>query len=178
MEDFIVVTAENLEAVMQAAGSDQAKEFVPGCETWVIRDADGETGRMSRWPDGERGAIHWGADSRWGDWDGHGNLVIDDDGEVIDKTGTIVRASRLQMIAKMVRVRDFLLMGRPMAAGNVAMFDLKNGLKVKSHDFELDVRNKDIWFEGDVDAFAKWLAANGAHSLADEEIAFLRAITA
>lgn len=177
MEDFIVVTAENLEAVMDAAKSDQAREFEPGCETWIVRDADGETGRMSRWPNGGRGAIQWGAGSQWGDWDEDGNLVIDSDAdgerEVIDETGKIVRASTLQMTVKLGRIREFLLMGEPVATDNATVFELDNGLKVTGEGFTIIAGDKDVSFDGDVNAFIEWLADIRAHTFSDAEVSYL-----
>lgn len=75
------VTAENLEDAKEGCVAiSQRDELAPGCETWGILYEGGQRGQMSRWPNG-RGAVCYGADSLWGDWNGE-VLVLDDGGRV------------------------------------------------------------------------------------------------
>lgn len=74
-----LVTKTNIEtACEECSATDQADQLVPGCETWLIPYQPGnQYGQMSRWPDG-RGAVAFGGDSAWGDWDDRGILITDE----------------------------------------------------------------------------------------------------
>jgi len=75
-----IVTKENIEQVKYGMPLDQEEELRPGCITWVVVDDRGILGRMTVWPDTGRGAIWWGGNSVWGDWDEDKRvLVLDED---------------------------------------------------------------------------------------------------
>lgn len=95
----IGVTAADQEAVenayqmaLEADGLpvDQAREWEPDCQTWPIYYAGGQRGQMTVWPNG-RGAVSWGGDSAWGEWDG-ATLVLDS-GERVNSDGQVMGES-------------------------------------------------------------------------------------
>lgn len=88
---LITVTADNLTEAREAcAAIDQSSELKPGCETWGITYAGGQRGQMTVWPAEGRGAVMWGADSQWGDWDGTTRTLRLDSGETINDDGEVV----------------------------------------------------------------------------------------
>jgi hypothetical protein len=90
MRNKILVTADNLETVrVEMAAVDQREELVPGCATWAITYEGGQRGQMTIWPGG-RGAVAWGGDSQWGEWDERTRTLHLDTGEVVDESGEIV----------------------------------------------------------------------------------------
>ena len=76
------ITKENIEEARHScAALDQARELTPGAETWgIIYQPGNQRGQMSRWPDG-RGAVSFGSDSIWGNWEGD-VLVTDEEEDV------------------------------------------------------------------------------------------------
>lgn len=76
------VTVDNIDSIRETmAAIDQADELIPGCETWGILHG-GNRGQMTIWPN-TRGAVSYGGNSIWGDWDkGTETLTIDDGGRV------------------------------------------------------------------------------------------------
>jgi hypothetical protein len=84
--ELTVVTGENVDAIGAFMPCDQYAEIVPGCVTWGITHSGGRGGQMTVWPNG-RGAVAWGGNSRWGEWDEERRvLVLDetyDDGKAI-----------------------------------------------------------------------------------------------
>ena len=78
MDHHHLVTAANIDQVrLGMAAVDQAAALAPGCETWSIWYGPArERGQMTRWPSG-RGALAYGGDSCWGEWDG-GLLTLDE----------------------------------------------------------------------------------------------------
>ena len=90
MIDYIEVSTINLQdARERCRAGDQADELIPGCATWGIKYQGGQRGQMSRWPSG-RGAVCFGADSLWGDWQSDGTLALDDSQERYDESGDLV----------------------------------------------------------------------------------------
>lgn len=84
----IIVTADNLDDAREACiALDQRRELEPGCETWDITYAGGQSGQMTRWPNG-RGAICRGGNSDWGDW--AGDTLILDSGERVNESGATI----------------------------------------------------------------------------------------
>lgn len=83
--DMATITEGNIEHTKQMCGAiDQRNELIVGCVTWGIIYEGGQRGQMTRWPNG-RGAVAYGGDSQWGDWEshnGHNYLHLDDDGYV------------------------------------------------------------------------------------------------
>ena len=59
------VTTENINVIRESIPADQAAELRPGCITGRF---DG--GHMTVWPDEQRAAISYGADSHWADYSG------------------------------------------------------------------------------------------------------------
>jgi hypothetical protein len=89
----IVVTSQNIDDVRDSVVAlDQRAEIVPGCETWPILYGrfGGQRGQMTVWPAEGRGAVCWGADSQWGDWDAKRRLLNLDDGGVVDDNGEVI----------------------------------------------------------------------------------------
>lgn len=93
------VTAENLETVKsEMTALDQIKDVEPGCETWAITYEGGQRGQMTVWPKTGRGAICFGGDSEWGDWDVNARTLHldepDTDGNTIvyDEMGDLIPA--------------------------------------------------------------------------------------
>jgi hypothetical protein len=78
--DEITITSENLEDIReQVSTCDQARALIVGCRTWGIFYEPGrQRGQMTVWPNG-RGAIDFGGDSIWGDWDETHQLLVTDD---------------------------------------------------------------------------------------------------
>lgn len=84
-----IVTTDNIDAVRpHVTAIDQRDELKPGCETWAITG-----GWMTVWPMEGRGAVMWGADSQWGEWDPNvRTLHLDDSDHVVDEAGEHVPA--------------------------------------------------------------------------------------
>ena len=86
--DVITIDTESdLEDAREEVSTvDQADLLVVGCQTWGVIQADGNRGQMTIWPNG-RGAVCYGGDSDWGDWDPEAETLTldatDDDGDVI-----------------------------------------------------------------------------------------------
>lgn len=68
---------------------DQALVWENGCETWPIFYSGGQRGQMTVWPNG-RGAVAWGGDSQWGEWNATTQTLTLDDGVVVDAHGTAI----------------------------------------------------------------------------------------
>ncbi|GAA5514755.1 hypothetical protein Dcar01_03516 [Deinococcus carri] len=79
-----IVTAENIKDAREMLPLDQGTELETGCETWGILYTGGQRGQMTRWPNG-RGAVCFGGDSEWGDWDGE--ILTTDDGTRYNEDG-------------------------------------------------------------------------------------------
>ena len=72
----IIVTSKNLEdAKNEINASDQKEEIEAGCECWNIAYSGGCRGWMTIWPSKGRGAVEFGGDSVWGDWDSTRQLL-------------------------------------------------------------------------------------------------------
>ena len=56
---------------------DQARELEIGCVTWAVLYGS-QRGQMTVWPNG-RGAVCWGSDSVWGDWDAERKILACDE---------------------------------------------------------------------------------------------------
>ena len=83
-----IVTTENLDDVRsECVAIDQRDELSPGCETWAIKCTGGQRGQMTIWPYDRRGAVCWGADSSWGDWDADRRILTLDSGEEVAEEG-------------------------------------------------------------------------------------------
>lgn len=86
------VTKANIETLKETVSCvDQRDEFVPGCVTWGIIVASNR-GQMTRWPNG-RGAVAFGGDSHWGDWETGCNgepVLVLEDGTTYDEDGAEV----------------------------------------------------------------------------------------
>jgi len=80
---MIIITEENIIMMKEyVLPLDQRAEIRPGCITWRIMDAEGRIGQMTIWPDTDRGAISWGGNSAWGDWDWNERvLILDEDAQ-------------------------------------------------------------------------------------------------
>jgi len=95
--EYYKVTKKNIdEAKENCCSCDQARELRPGCETWgIIYPPGNQRGQMTRWPNG-RGAVCFGCESEWGDWesewgDWEGDLLhIDNEDLYYDKDGEMV----------------------------------------------------------------------------------------
>ena len=78
-EERMIVTPENLEdAKNELNARDQNNELEVGCEFWTIAYSGGCTGWMTIWPLSGRGAVEFGGDSVWGDWDSTKQLLYTD----------------------------------------------------------------------------------------------------
>ena len=76
----IIVTAGNIEdAREELNASDQRRELGIGCEFWNIVYSGGCKGFFTIWPAAGRGAIEFGGDSVWGDWDAGTELLTTED---------------------------------------------------------------------------------------------------
>lgn len=93
MARFLVVTADNIDAARAACcAPDQRAQLRIGCETWPI-GYYGPRGQMTIWPNQGRGAVAWGADSQWGDWNASTRtLRLHASGETINEDGQKVRS--------------------------------------------------------------------------------------
>jgi hypothetical protein len=82
-----VVTIDNIETISDTmAAGDQSDELCPGDETWgIIYQPGNQRGQMTRYANG-RGAVCFGGDSEWGEWD-EGILTIDNSGIRYDEDG-------------------------------------------------------------------------------------------
>ncbi len=93
----IIVTRENLdEAREDCSALDQRVELKVGCETWGITYSGGQRGQMTVWPYENRGAVCWGGDSAWGDWDASTKTLTLDSGELVNEDGFSCTADALQ----------------------------------------------------------------------------------
>ena len=82
----ITITADNLYGVKESLPGDQSRELSIGCRTWGIVYEGGQRGQITIWPNG-RGAICFGGDSVWGDWDNVCKWLRTDDGRFFDADG-------------------------------------------------------------------------------------------
>lgn len=80
-----LITRDNIDS-LEVAVNDQRDELEDGCQTWAITYGGGQRGDMTVWPNG-RGAVSWGGDSVWGDWDYDNNILHLDDGGRVDIDG-------------------------------------------------------------------------------------------
>lgn len=91
----ITVSEFNIEAIREQIPSDQAAELEIGCVTWAFEYNASNfevLGRMTIWPTG-RGAIEFGSDSFWGEWDYQDEELTTDDGMVFSRAGIELRDS-------------------------------------------------------------------------------------
>ncbi len=90
----VTITAENIDYVREdMSACDQAAELKVGCETWGIIYKGWQRGQMTIWPDSGRGAVCWGGNSSWGDWDAASRTLRLDDGCLsVDEFGGLVEA--------------------------------------------------------------------------------------
>lgn len=90
----ITVTEENIESLREQLPGDQGRELQVGCITWqfdyVASNIDGIIGVMTVWPCG-RGAIEFGADSFWGEWDYQDEELTTDAGDMYSRAGIELR---------------------------------------------------------------------------------------
>jgi len=87
----IMITADNIDQVRESCtAQDQAKELAVGDETWGITYEGGQRGQMSRFAESGRGAVCFGGDSVWGDW--NGDVLVGDDGERYSESGELINA--------------------------------------------------------------------------------------
>ncbi len=90
--DHIIVTTDNLDEARDAcAALDQRAELKAGCETWGITYEGGQRGQMTVWPEEGRGAVMWGADSEWGDWDDATRTLHLDSGMTVNDIGEAIK---------------------------------------------------------------------------------------
>ena len=90
MEHFFV-TAENLRDARESCiAIDQRNEMEPGCETWGITYAGGQRGQMTVSTETGRGAVMWGGDSEWGNWDEDDRTLHLDNGAIVNEEGEII----------------------------------------------------------------------------------------
>jgi len=75
----VIVTKENIDDIKFDMPLDQAEELRPGCITWTVQDEMGNIGWMTVWPDTDRGAVCWGGNSCWGDWDEDRRVLVLDE---------------------------------------------------------------------------------------------------
>jgi hypothetical protein len=88
--ETIFVTEENIGGMEAWMPPDQMAELVPECITWGFLYGEGQRGQMTIWPNG-RGAVEWGGDSHWGQWDDDRMVLILDDGVgIVDKDGRMI----------------------------------------------------------------------------------------
>jgi hypothetical protein len=77
--DVTVVTEANIDDVKDGMPIDMGEELRPGCLVWNVIADSGEGGWMAVWPDTDRGAICWGGNSIWGDWDDTDKVLVLDE---------------------------------------------------------------------------------------------------
>lgn len=83
------VTVDNIDSIRETmAAIDQADELIPGCETWGILHG-GNRGQITIWPNG-RGAVSYGGDSLWGEYDQDTETLTLDDGGRVSRDGASV----------------------------------------------------------------------------------------
>ncbi len=83
-----IVTEENIDVAREGCVAlDQRAEITVGCETWGIIHDGGQRGQMTVWPDAGTGAVMWGGDSEWGDWDVATQILTLNSGVRVDDNG-------------------------------------------------------------------------------------------
>lgn len=83
MSDFLdrtEITAENIDLAKEKLPLDQRGEMKIGCFTWAFVSDDGQSGRITVWPESGRAALCTNGDSFWGDWYEDEGLLWTDDG--------------------------------------------------------------------------------------------------
>jgi hypothetical protein len=86
----IIKTQDDIENLRGQIATDQYEELIIGAETWgILYDPGQQRGQMLRLPNG-RGAVEFGADSEWGDWD-NDILTLDEAVETDDGYSKYVR---------------------------------------------------------------------------------------
>lgn len=84
------LTVTNIERIKALMPIDQAAEAVVRCETWSFYYQPGnQAGQFTVWPNG-RGAVFFGGNSLWGDWDDNHNVLHLDNGGQVDAQGRVI----------------------------------------------------------------------------------------